>query len=125
MCEVKRIRFVHVMKHQDYPDELRCGCVCAGNMEQNLQAARRREASMKNTTKRRAAFPTLKNWRVSQNGNPWIRRDGWSVTIFRRGNGFKVILSRQGEKLFLPPIFPTADEAKLAAFDAMYSRKVA
>ena len=47
MCEAMDIRYVHVMRHANYPGELGCGCVCAGNMEQDLQAARYRESSMK------------------------------------------------------------------------------
>ena len=87
MCEAMDIRYVHVMTHPDYPGELGCGCVCAGNMEQNLQAARQRESSMKTSLRRREAFPRSRDWRISRNGNPWMRRDGWTVTIFPRGRG--------------------------------------
>lgn len=121
MCETMEIRYAHVMRHPDYPTQLTCGCVCAGNMEQNLTAARRREALMKNDLKRRNAFPRLKEWRLSQKGNPWIQRDGWNVTIFPRGNGFKAVLSRGKDKIFLPKIFPSVEEAKLAAYDTMHS----
>lgn len=125
MCEAMHIRYVHTMTHPDYPGELGCGCVCAGNMEQDLQAARRREASMKNSLRRRQAFVRSRHWRISQNGNPWMRRDGWSVTIFRRGNGFKAVLSSADKKIFLPQVFATADEAKLAAYDAMHDAQAA
>jgi hypothetical protein len=40
MCEVRHTRFVHTMEHADYPFAgLRCGCICAGRMEQNAPAA--------------------------------------------------------------------------------------
>lgn len=121
MCEAMNIRYAHLMTHRDYPGQLSCGCICAGNMEQNLRAARQRETSMKNAFKRRAAFLKSKQWQTSQKGNPWIRRDGWNVTVFPRGGGFKTVLSRDNEKIFLREIFPSIDEAKLAAYDAMHA----
>jgi hypothetical protein len=30
MCMVAQIRYVHAMVHDDYPEKLLCGCVCAG-----------------------------------------------------------------------------------------------
>ncbi len=39
MCEKEQIRYVHYMSHLDYPDELQCGCICAGKMEENPVAA--------------------------------------------------------------------------------------
>jgi hypothetical protein len=58
-------------------------------------------------------------------GDPWIRRDGWTVTIFPRGGGFKAVLSRADQKIFLSQIFPSVDEAKLAAYDTMRASKAA
>jgi hypothetical protein len=54
-----------------------------------------------------------------------MRRNGWTVTIFRSGNGFKAVLSRQDKKIFLPQIFATPDQAKLAAYDATRSIEAA
>jgi hypothetical protein len=47
MCETQEIRYVHVMTHPDYDGELGCGCVCAGNMEENLTGAQEREKKLK------------------------------------------------------------------------------
>jgi hypothetical protein len=44
MCEVKRIRFAHIMRHPDYPHELRVCTECAGRMSGDPDGARRREA---------------------------------------------------------------------------------
>ncbi|HWK94504.1 MAG TPA: hypothetical protein VNR39_03680 [Pseudolabrys sp.] len=122
MCEAMEIRYVHSMTHPDYPGQLDCGCVCAGHMEQDLQAARDREASMKKSAKQRIAFPRRREWRVSTNGNPTIRIDGWLVTVFARGVGYRAVVSRNGEKYWLPqsgPAYATTEDAKLAAFDAI------
>src|SRR4051794_39614902 len=42
MCERQEIRSVHHMEHPDYPGSLRCGCICAGHMEEDLTGAQRR-----------------------------------------------------------------------------------
>lgn len=118
MCEAMAIRYVHSMSHPDYSGELGCGCVCAGHMEQDLQAARGRETALKKSVKQRQAFPRRREWRVSQKGNPWIQFEGWNITIFPRGGrGFGGVASRGEQKLFLQQLYPTADEAKLAAYD--------
>ena len=53
MCETQEIRYVHVMTHPKYPGELRCGVICAGQMERDLVGAYRREAELKKRTRRR------------------------------------------------------------------------
>jgi len=35
MCQHMVIRYVHTMRHPDYPTTLDVGCVCAGNMEED------------------------------------------------------------------------------------------
>ena len=62
MCESQEIRFVHNMRHREYPTDLRCGCVCARHMEQNYEGARRREKSMRSRAARRSHFPKRAGW---------------------------------------------------------------
>lgn len=40
MCGNERLRFVHLMRHDDYPSDLLVGCVCASKMEGNSAAPR-------------------------------------------------------------------------------------
>jgi hypothetical protein len=48
MCERTLVRYIHIMSHPDYPGELRCGCVCAGNMaDGDVVGARLREEVFK------------------------------------------------------------------------------
>lgn len=65
MCETMTIRYVHLMVHDDYPEELACGCICSGHMEQDIEAAKVRETTMKNRARRREAWPDLRAWRFS------------------------------------------------------------
>lgn len=53
MCGYQIIRYAHRMRHPGYRS-LSVGCVCAGRMEGNVAAAKRREAEFK---KRRGRFP--------------------------------------------------------------------
>ena len=43
MCGKQQIRYVHHMRHPLYPRTLNVGCVCAGWMEGNPEAAVDRE----------------------------------------------------------------------------------
>ena len=57
MCEVMCIRYVHTMEHPDH-EPLRVGCVCAGNMEQDLVGARQRETEFRKRQSRRSRWLT-------------------------------------------------------------------
>src|SRR4051794_12220886 len=68
MCEIQQIRFVHTMRHPEYPDELDCGCICAGHMEGDMSAARARETKMRHRADRKDRWLD-RQWRRSKQGN--------------------------------------------------------
>ncbi len=121
MCEKQRVMFVHVMRHEDYPDDLKVGCVCAGHMEEDLDRARQREVRYRNKAKRRDKWLS-RRWRSSFTyGGEYLRTDGlsisvypndsfWSATIRHRATEYK----RDSERRY-----KTSDEAKYAAFEVM------
>ena len=120
MCELRRVRFVHHMRHADYPKVLEVGRDCAGNMEGNLRGAEQRERSAKNRATRRAKW-LERRWRESANANPWLRTQGYRVVIRRSGPDWTFTVARDDA----PPhhaaaTFPTSDAAKLAAFDFIW-----
>lgn len=122
MCEDTAVRYVHVMHHQDYQyHQLLCGCVCAGNMEQDLVGARRRERDFKQRQSRRRKWLTRK-WRVSARGNEFLNTDGFNMVIYPRGSGWGYHLS-DSDRNYASPAFKTTNEAKLALFDAMLDLK--
>jgi len=121
MCEEREIRYVHHMTHPDYEVELKVGCVCAGHMEGNTAAAAEREQRLKSTAGRRSRWLT-RRWNESAKGNPYLRTDGYTVTIFpSKFGGFSFSLKRElGPKpVFSPRSYPTEERAKLAAFEAL------
>lgn len=122
MCERQHVMFVHVMRHENYHDDLRVGCVCAGHMEEDMSAAHQREVQFRNRSKRRANWLNRK-WKrsVYSAGSQVLRTDGMQITVYPSGNHWAAAIShrasghRRHSKLF----YKTADEAKLAAFDVM------
>lgn len=121
MCERTEIRFVHYMEHPEYGETLLCGCVCAGHMEEDLIGAKRRETSVRNALARKSRWLGRKGWRRSRKGNPFIRVDGYHITVYSQGSGYKAVISRPATdfKYFGRRTFPTEDSARLATFDAL------
>jgi hypothetical protein len=120
MCESAEIRYAHVMEHSDYPGQIQVGCVCAENMEEDYKRPREREKRLKNSARRRAAWPSRK-WRMSMQGNLYINTDGLNLTIYRTATGWSVrVLKRaSGAAQNGKKVYPTEGEAKLAAFNAL------
>lgn len=119
MCEIATVRYVHVMRHPEYPLELRCGCVCAGRMEEDKKGAKEREGRMRNRENRRASWPDRKAWSISGKGNHSISIAGYDTTVFKKGGGWRVVINihSSASKKFLLRTYPTIRDAKLAAFD--------
>jgi hypothetical protein len=120
MCEVQEIRYVHEMAHRDYPRILRCGCICASNMELDYTAAYRREVQAKNQASRRSRWLT-RRWKVSSRGNEYLNANGFNIVIFRQGSIWKALVSEVDgpNKRVSQRDYASPDAAKLAAFDVL------
>lgn len=120
MCESQTIRYVHYMKHPNYDEELGVGCICAGNMEQDYEAATNRERSLKNVAQRRRNWLN-RSWKISSKGNPYLNTDGFNIVLYKQsGKWHGVITNRMtDEKLKSRRSYATLEKAKLAVFDAM------
>jgi len=68
LCDCKQVRYVHVMHHSDYFEDVSVGCVCAGIMEGDILSAKEREREMKNRAKRKCNY-LKREWRWRANGN--------------------------------------------------------
>ena len=125
MCEVQRIRYVHVMQHPDYPDELHVGCICAGNMEQDLVGARQRETNFRKRRSRKSKWLT-RDWRTSVVGNEFINTDGYNIVVYPKagaGWGARVKHRVSGRERVSKLPYANAAQAKLAAFEVMLDMK--
>jgi hypothetical protein len=120
MCEVQEIRYVHSMEHPDYPDILEVGCICAGHMEEDYAAARRRETNLKNMARRRSKWLARAGWRTSQKGNDYINAVGFNVVVFGNENAWLMRIKdidSDEKPFFSRESFETKERSKLAAFD--------
>ena len=122
MCESQEIRYAHHMEHQGYPDVLVVGCICAGNMEQDLHAAKARDSQMRSRFSKRKRWLSRK-WKISKKGNPWITSDGYRVTVYRKDAGWGATISAVDKPYVVHSrrAFPNVEGAKLSAFDAVTS----
>jgi len=119
------IRYVHRMSHGSYPDELGCGCICAGHMEENRANAQARERFMTNVGGRRNNWLT-RAWRTSRKGNSFLNTDGCNIVVFESGSGWGYnIEHEETERTFKRAGFRAQRDAKLAAFDKLIEVKVA
>ncbi|MDH5718875.1 MAG: hypothetical protein OEZ22_14710 [Spirochaetia bacterium] len=118
MCESQPIRYIHHMNHTDYPEILKVGCVCAGHMEGNLIAAKKRDDFMKSRNSKRKRWLSRK-WKTSSRGNEYIKVDGYLVTIYEKNTEWKgVVKDLTTEKPFFSKRkYFSSNEVKLASFD--------
>jgi hypothetical protein len=122
MCETMEVRFVHVMTNERYPEQLRCGCICAGHMSGELTAAQDRDKRMRSRAHRRANFPKRKAWRTSAQGTPHIEIDGYHLMVARKRDGkFQVGAKgpRDAEHRWGTKRYASLIEAQKGCFDAL------
>ena len=114
MCGYQIIRYVHIMRHPDYPRTIGAGCECAGKMEGDPEASRRRESAYKNRLSRRETFLKAKMKR-SRAGNEYFKYKGEIVTVMP--DKFRPDHYKTAYKGGFGLPFPTKEEALSALFD--------
>ena len=112
MCEVQPIRYVHVMEH-GVVGQLETGCICAGHLEGNPDAAYAREA----WAKKKAKFAQRSGWCDDATGS-YIKVGGLCYGISAYGPSWRVSVASMTKKVYGHRRYPTAYAAKLGAFDA-------
>ncbi len=126
MCESKAIRFQHRLSHAQWPHCINAGCVCAGKMENNGAAAKRREAVAYNRMLRKRRWPTLQAWQQSPNGNWHISHHGVHVLVVKVKSSkwrIRIKCEQLGGQKWGNKRFDTLRQAKQVSFDAFeYAR---
>ena len=115
MCGHQIIRYVHHMVHPQY-GLLDVGCVCAGKMEGDENAARRREQDFKNKQARFENYQK-KPWKQSAAGNPYLKIKQHIVVIYymKKINAWKYSVDNK----FCIEAYQTKEEAIKAAFEEL------
>jgi hypothetical protein len=93
MCGNEKIRYVHLLTHPDYLEELRVGCVCASKMTDDYVNPREREKDLRNRANRRKNF-IRREWNYKpETGNYTLKYKGEYITIMKSkfGSGWGVI----------------------------------
>ena len=114
MCGNERIRFVHIMEHNEH-ETLRVGCVCAEKMSGDYIGPRAREKQVRNRATRRQKWLSRK-WRASYNGNSFLNVEGFNFVVFP--NKYKPDKWNYSiDNNFGKQSYNSEVEAKLAMFD--------
>ncbi len=118
MCESQSIRYIHYMQHEQYPEVLAVGCVCAGNMESDLIGARQRDDLMRSRVQKKKRWLT-RRWKISRKGNEFLVIDGFVISIFEKnGKWHGSVQAEDGTfKKYSRKTYADSDRVKLAAFD--------
>jgi len=77
ICNHGGIRYVHIMRHDSYQEDLRVGQQCAEKMENDYVNPKWRETKLRNRWK---TF-IKKDWHKNQNGNYVLKYKGWVIKI--------------------------------------------
>jgi len=108
------------MKHDNYDDALRVGCVCAEHMSGDYVNPGTREKRLKNKAARRRKWLSLK-WKTSKKGNPYLKKDQMILTVFP--NRYKLGFWKYGiDSDFGHESYPSQETAKLALFEEYCER---
>ena len=127
MCESQQIRYVHHMRHKDYPDILSVGCICAGNMEENYSRAKSRDDFMRKRASKRLRWIDHRNWKISRNGNDFIKTDGYIIVMMDQGKYWKALIKSEDGSFekWSERKYESIKAAKLAAFDYLTKKILA
>ncbi|WP_052046345.1 hypothetical protein [Candidatus Paracaedibacter symbiosus] len=115
------------MKHNDH-DPLEVGCICAGHMEGDLNAAESRDRELRARANRRSNWLSLLGWKVSKKENDYLRTrpnmtdDETHFIIITQSQfrGYSAIIDGSYLKLW----YDNKNRAKLAAFDYLWPSKM-
>jgi hypothetical protein len=120
MCETAEIRFAHTLEHDDYPDTLTVGCICAERMEEDYVSPRLREKKLITENKRRAAWNN-RRWRIFERKNLYTNAGAFNIVIFPSAAGHKLRIKNtwSGAERYSTQSFPTKENAMQAAYDAL------
>lgn len=113
MCGHDKIRYVHIVTHDEFGEVFRVGCNCAEKMTGDYLNPERRERELRNRTNRRLTW-NKKVWKINEKGNLILKYDSHRITIFqtKNSNQYKVVI----DGTFGKKIFNDVASAKNAAF---------
>lgn len=119
LCGYRYIRYVHVMRHLEWPDKLRVGCVCDGTLSGDMLLAKKRDKDARLKSYRKATFLS-KEW--SENGSGLLTLNGRrkisaEKDSFRGKEFYKIRIGTDEYQWYKNRRLETLSDAKLLAFE--------
>jgi hypothetical protein len=116
MCNNERIRYVHILSHQEVEEKYKVGCVCAEKLTNDYVNPKRLEKLLKLKSSRRANW-LKKQWGVTEKQNLTVVYQGFRIIIFtdKKTKKFKCKI---GENWGVKE-FDTLEMIKIAIFDGI------
>lgn len=98
-CGKQHVRYVHILKHQDWPDTIETGCVCAGQLGLEEEAINGERRAKQHKTRLKRFIET--GWSTTKNRNPYKTYRNVRVAICGSGRYFKIAIDgSMGVKVF-------------------------
>lgn len=116
MCHNERIRYVHILKHPDYPGEIRVGCDCACKMTEDYVTHPEDERKLRNRASRKRNF-IKQEWTKNLNGNWILRYKGDRITAIERNGEYGFVYHNHWVWDYKGRKIHDLETLKLAAFD--------
>lgn len=114
MCGQERIRYVHIVEHDNVAEEFRVGCTCASKMTNDYINPEKRERALRNRAQRKTTWLN-KEWAISKKGNHYMKIKDRLFTLYQRSDGKYVIYTEPK----IRTIFKSFYDAKIAIFDLL------
>lgn len=114
-CHTEHVRFVHRLRHPRH-HSIRVGCICAGKLTADPQAAEAKETEARNRAKRLETWCNPEQWAIEEDRHTRSGRHvHWDYTVmaYRTAAGtWRWMLLYSGGKFVSPESFASAEEAK-------------
>lgn len=118
LCGCAKVRYEHVMVHDQYFEPVTVGCICAGIMEGDILKAKERGWLMRNRSKRKKNF-IQRPWRQSNENVQYRTYRGREIVIINHSGsyavhmGVKAALTYNGKPIqdFLSAVYAAFDLA--------------
>ena len=121
MCHNEKIRYIHILKHPLYPNEIHVGCVCACKLTEDYVKPREIEKELQNRYLRRSNFLKQK-WIRNINGNLILNYKGERITAIERNGSYGFVFKDVWVWDFQGRRISDLDTLKLAAFNVFDNR---
>lgn len=125
MCGNEKIRYIHIMRHPDWPNELHVGCACAEKMTNDYVNPRVKETELRNRAARRTNFNKVA-WRENLTKGTYSKKykGEWITIMESRYGGYGVLFAGKqiwkivGKKM---RDFETAEKVAFDVFEEFHT----